>query len=324
VFFIELSQSNFDLFNRRSFFQGDGQKFRLKAQVGSQSSELVLAFEEPWLFEQELALGFQVYRTESDYTSSLYNELRAGFAVYLRSRLFELVEGRLSYRLENVDIFDVSGTLSPEILELLGKSTVSKIGLTLLRDTRDNLITTTRGSQLQAIFELAGGPLGADENYYRLEGQVVQYVPLFDFQQQVLEVAGRLGVIQEYGDSNDVPFYDRYFLGGPQSLRGFEYRKVGPTDEFDEPIGGKTLGYLTREDSIDIGHPVRYAAFYEAGLLNRGSFDFNPGGFNDDFGIGVRFFVLGSPLRLDYGIPLTTSSKNKAGNQFNFSFGTRF
>ena len=78
VVFAEITQSNFDLFNRRSFFQGDGQKFRLRFQIGSQSSEVVLAFEEPWLFERELALGFQAFRTTSEYNSSYYQEIRTG------------------------------------------------------------------------------------------------------------------------------------------------------------------------------------------------------------------------------------------------------
>ncbi|MDF3057228.1 MAG: bamA, partial [Rariglobus sp.] len=76
VVFAELTQSNFDLFNRRSMFQGDGQKFRLRLQVGSRSSEAILSFEEPWLFEQQLALGFSLFRSESDYNSSFYQEVR--------------------------------------------------------------------------------------------------------------------------------------------------------------------------------------------------------------------------------------------------------
>ncbi len=103
----EVSQGNFDLFNWRSGFQGDGQKFRFRASVGTTSNQVLIAFEEPWLFEQRLAFGVEIYRTESDYNSADYNELRTGFELYLRRRLFELVEARLSYRMELVDIFDV-------------------------------------------------------------------------------------------------------------------------------------------------------------------------------------------------------------------------
>ncbi|MEC8280281.1 MAG: BamA/TamA family outer membrane protein, partial [Verrucomicrobiota bacterium] len=107
VLYFELSQGNFDLFNWRSGFQGDGQKFRFRASMGSRSNELLIAFEEPWLFEQRLAFGAELFRAESEYNSADYNELRTGFELYLRRRLFELVEARFSYRLELVDIFDV-------------------------------------------------------------------------------------------------------------------------------------------------------------------------------------------------------------------------
>ncbi|MEC8220384.1 MAG: POTRA domain-containing protein, partial [Verrucomicrobiota bacterium] len=110
VMYFEVLQSNFDLFNWRSGFQGDGQKFRFRASTGTTSNQVLIGFEEPWLFEQRLAFGVEIYRTESDYNSADYNELRTGFELYLRRRLFELVEARLSYRLELVDIFDVAGT----------------------------------------------------------------------------------------------------------------------------------------------------------------------------------------------------------------------
>ena len=81
ILFAEVTQGNFDLFNWRSFFQGDGQKFRLRAQLGSRSNEFVLYFEEPWLFEQRLAAGFELYRRETEYIST-FSERRAGFEVF--------------------------------------------------------------------------------------------------------------------------------------------------------------------------------------------------------------------------------------------------
>ena len=107
-------------------------------------------------------------------------------------------------------------------------------------------------------------------------------------------------------------------------LRGFEYRDVGPKDSVNEPVGGKTYGMFTAEYAFDVVKPVRFAFFYDAGFVNAKAYDFNPTGYNDDFGIGLRLFVAGAPLSLDFGIPLTGDKTNKKGNQFNFSFGTRF
>jgi outer membrane protein insertion porin family len=350
VVFAEVTQSNFDFKNRKSFFQGDGQKFRLRFQIGSQSSEVILAFEEPYLFERELALGFQLYRQTSDYNSSYYEEIRTGGQVYLRKRLFNWLEGKLTYTYEVVDIGNVASSAPIEILLAAGKTTTSKLGFTLTQDTRDKIINTTRGNYATLEGDVAGGPLSGDNNYYRLEFRGSKFFPVAEFQEQVLSVLGRTGVIESFGDSakphditlllpdatgnlsyqtipgyvRDVPFYDRYFLGGPQDLRGFEYRMVGPKDSVGEPIGGKTYGFLSLEYSFDVVKPVRFAIFYDAGFVNADAYDFNPAQFNDDFGFGLRLFVAGAPLSLDFGIPLTSDKYNKKGTQFNFSFGTRF
>ena len=324
VIFTEVTQSNFDLFNRRSFFQGAGQKFRLRLQLGSQSSEIILAFEEPWLFQRELALGFQIFRTTSDFNSAFYEEVRTGGQIYLRKRLFGFVEGTLTYTYEIVDIANVDPTASQAILDLSGQTKVSRLGFSLLRDTRNKIVNTTDGNRVEFVTELAGGPLSGDVNYYRLEAKGSQFLPVFEFQEQVLAFIGRIGVVESFGKSSSVPFFDRFFIGGPQTLRGFEFREVGPKDAFGEPVGGKSYGFFSAEYTFDLVKPIRFALFYDAGFVNLDAYDFNPRDFNDNFGFGLRLFVAGAPLSLDFGIPLTTDRFNKKGSQFNFSFGTRF
>ena len=347
VIFSEITQSNFDLFNRRSFFQGDGQKFRLRFQIGSQSSEVVLAFEEPYFLERELALGFQIFRQTSDFNSSFYREIRTGGEVYLRKRLFNWLESRLSYSYQVVDITNVSAGAPPQILFAQGKSTTSKLGLSFTQDSRDKIINTTRGNFGSLDLGLAGGPLGGDNNYYSMEFRGSKFFPIAEFQEQVLSVIGRAGVVDSFGQSNKertltftdpvtglpvtsapfvpgVPFFDRYFLGGPQTLRGFEFRTVGPKDVNGVEIGGNTYGFLSLEYSMDIVKPVRFAVFYDAGFVNPNAYNFSPAAYNDNIGFGLRLFVAGAPLSLDFGKPLTGDKFNKKGTQFNFSFGTRF
>ncbi len=237
IVFAEISQSNFDLFNRKSFFQGDGQKFRLRLQLGSRSSEATLSFEEPWFLERELALGFSLYRSSSDFFSNVYQETRTGAEVYLRKRLFELVEGRLGYTIELVDIADVDRQTAPFLIDEEGERSVSKLTFKLSRDTRDRLNNTTRGNRVELGTELAGGAFGGETDYYRVELRAAQFYKTFDTLNQVISFIGRVGVIDEYGDSDRVPFFDRLFLGGPNSLRGFENRQVGPKDEVGLPDG---------------------------------------------------------------------------------------
>ncbi len=326
IFFAELSQSNFDLFNYRSRFQGAGQKFRFRLQVGSRSNEVVLAFEEPWLFDRELALGFQVYRSESEFFSAAFDELRTGFEVYLRKRLIELLEGRLSYQFEVVDIFNVSegpDGASQFIQNEAGKRSVSKVGVSLLRDTRDSLLVTTRGNRFEFRTEVAGGPFAGDTDYYKFELRGSQFFPIFETQTQVLSFVGRTGVLDHFRPSDEVPFFDRFFLGGPNTLRGFNFREVGPHVAGD-PRGGQTYGFFSTEYSLTLVDPIRFAVFYDAGFVNEDFADFETGGYNDNYGFGLRILIMGAPLRLDYGIPITTDDHNDRGGRFSFSFGTRF
>ena len=324
--FAEISQSNFDLFNTHSFFQGAGQKFRLRLQIGSLSSEAILSFDEPWFLQKQLGVGFSVFRTTSDYNSSFYSEIETGFEVHARKHLFELWNGQLGYTYEVVGIQNVSPSASPIIQALAGDNALSKVGLSLERDTRDKIINTTSGNRVELNFNFAGGPLGGSKlnEFYSMEFRGSQFFPVFEAQTQVLALLARGGVINNYGSASNVAYYNKWYLGGPEDLRGFEYRDVSPRDQFGEPIGGKTYGFIGAEYSLDIVSPIRFAVFYEAGFVNSGAYDFNPRNYNDDFGVGLRLFVAGAPLRLDFGIPITGDKFNKKGNQFNFSFGTRF
>ena len=323
--FAEVTQGNFDLFNRRSFFQGDGQKFRARLQLGSLSSEVLISFEEPWLFERQLAVGFSVYRTSSDFNSQFYTQVSTGGEVYLRKRLFELVDGKLSYTYETVEISDVDPSAISSIPP--GKDVVSRVGFQLLRDTRDKIIGTTAGNRVELNFNIAGGILGGDADYYKIEFRGSQFYPIFEFQEQVISVILRGGTVDIYDDSIVVPYYERFYLGGPNTLRGFEFNSVGPRSSQNFLLGGGSYGLLSIEYSLDVVSPIRVAAFYDAGFVNEDAYDFNPSQIYDNVGVGVQLFVAGAPLRLDYAIPLTGKNRTgdgDGGGQFNFSFGTRF
>ncbi|MDG1301916.1 MAG: outer membrane protein assembly factor BamA [Opitutae bacterium] len=344
VVYFELTQGNFDLFNYRSGFRGDGQKFRFRASLGSTSNEVLIAFEEPWLFEQRLAFGVELFRTESDYNSSDYNELRTGFELYLRRRLFELVEARMSYRFEMVEIFDVdfrtSNPAEPDrpdgsrpndgiadVYQAADGETdiVSKVGLSLLRDTRNSLMFTRSGNRTTLSSELAG--IGGDVNYLKLEARTAQFIPTFDKYDQTFSIIGRIGTASPYGDSDEVPFYDRFYLGGPDSLRGFEHRDVGPRDSDDdeEAVGGNSYGMLSFEYGFRLAEPLGLVAFYDCGFVNQSDYDFSPSDYASNWGVGARIILMGSPLKLDLGFPLTVPNDAEGnGAQFNFSFGTRF
>ena len=163
-------------------------------------------------------------------------------------------------------------------------------------------------------------------SYLKLEGRTAHFIPTFDTLEQTFSVVSRVGSVAPYGDSDVVPFYDRFYLGGPDTLRGFDHRDVGPRDkdDEDESIGGNSYGMVSFEYSFRVAEPLGLVVFYDWGFVNEGEYDFNPSDYADNWGVGARIIMMGSPLKLDLGIPITSPDGQAGGTQFNFSFGTRF
>lgn len=320
---VEISQSNFDITNWRHGFQGAGQKFRAVARFGKKTNSFTLTFEEPWVCERELAFGVNIFRTEAKYYSSEYDQLTAGFEIYLRKRLFGLVDGQLYYMFEVIDIDNVAKNAAPIIKAEAGKRTVSKVGIGLAYDTRDQIIYPNCGTYLTLNSFIAGGILGGETKYSQLEFTAAQWYPLFDLCNQIFLIGARTGTLMPYGGQS-VPFFDRFFLGGPETLRGFGYRQVGPKQD-GQPIGGNTYARATAEYSVKVIDCVRFVVFYDWGFVNSGTLDWSPGGYNDNWGVGLRIFILNAPLRLDWGFPIRgTDGNDDKRVKFNFSFGTTF
>ena len=107
-----------------------------------------------------------------------------------------------------------------------------------------------------------------------------------------------------WGSGVEVPIFDRLFLGGSNDFRGFDFRAVSPRDINSEPIGGKTLARFTIEETFPITPKIRFATFFDAGMVNADAYDFNTSQLATDVGVGLRLDLPIGPLRIDYGIPL--------------------
>lgn len=318
--FAEFQQSNFDLFNYRNKFRGGGQKFRFRVQIGTRSTSIIQSLEEPMLFGRELALGYDLYHKSNRYVSSDYNTVDTGMKLYFARRVIENVRAELYYKVDNYEITDIETDASFVRAEE-GYTLLSRGGLTLSRDTRDDVIFPTSGNRIRLNGEVVGGPFMGDCDYYGLDLQAAQWFPIVGYDQS-LKIGGRIGTLQTYGGSY-VPFFERLYLGGPYNLRGFRYGHVGPF-EGDEPEGGQSRAYITAEYTIRLLDELRLAFFYDGGYVNRDSFDFSPNDWNDDIGFGFRILMLGALMNIDFGFPIHTGDNNDDGMRLQFSFGTNF
>ena len=210
---------------------------------------------------------------------------------------------------------------SPLLLSQAGDKLVSKVGLTLSYDTRNSVFLPNRGQYTDLLTEVAGGPLGADVNFYRFEMGTAWYFK-GPFKDHVLEVAARAGTVVPYGGTTDIPLFYRYFLGGANTLEAYKYHDVGPRDVTGEPIGGNTYDFAVAEYSIPIIERLRFALFYEIGNVYSKAYDFNVTDYTDNWGVGIRLNIprLG-PLRLDYGLPLRHDPALGNSGRFQFTVG---
>jgi len=344
VGFAEVTQGNFDLFHPPTF-TGGGQKLRLRVQLGTERQDYLASFIEPWFLGRKLQLGVDLYHRELNFQSleSLYDERRTGAHVSLMRALgSDFLIGSVGYRLESVGI-DFNDTppsrgggykgspgkipgIPQDLLDEEGNALLSKFETSLAYDTRNSTTLPDKGQRTELSTEIAG-PFGGEKDFYKLELKSHWYFRGF-FEGHVLELLGGTGVADSYGDTDSVPFYDRYYLGGLYSMRGFEYRSISPREprrpnerQSKEPIGGNTYYFASAEYSLPIIDRLRFAVFYDIGNVMYDSYSYNFSDFNDNWGIGLRLNLPIGPLRLDYGIPIHHDKYNDSSGRFQFGVG---
>jgi outer membrane protein insertion porin family len=345
--FVEMTQGNFDLFNWPSF-TGGGQKLRLRLQIGLKRQDEILSFVEPWFLDKKLSLGFDLFHHAANYLSTEYNEQSTGASLSLEKAFTEFLRGQIQYSIQYISI-DVDQSASPELQSQNNSLLRSSIAGTVTYDNRDSVFLTTRGTRTELNAEVAGGGLGGDVNVYKLNLQSSVFFPLPN--QQVIELLGAARVVDAFGateangtnvtetvaNSNGpvgsgsvrrrvdpVPIFDRLFLGGANTLRGFAFRDVGPRDVKDQPIGGNTSLNGTAEYSYPIIERVRGAVFFDVGNVFPNAYDVTVSDLKSDAGIGLRLNLPIGPLRLDYGYPIMTDRLTGRGGKFQFSVGYQF
>ena len=303
VGFLEISQGNFDIGAWPPV--GGGQKLKLRAELSSTREEYRLSFVEPWFLDRKLALGLEVYRRGVDYED--YQVDRLGAAISVTPSLPYGLRLNLRYGVEDVsDIGDTSAYTLAETGELVTFSEPghfdSEFGVTLSRDTRDHPFFPSRGTKVSLGTSLMGGPLGGDTDLYRASLGIRQYfTPWYG---HVLMLRTQYDVVAEFDDTASVPYSERLFVGGGRTLRGFDYREVGPKalpvagGRYRE-YGGRSRAFATAEYSIPLSQEFRIATFYDIGGAWLDPYEFQPESMASSYGVGLRLNLPGFPIRID-------------------------
>lgn len=301
-------------------FLGRGLKLKVSGSLGGSSTTYSLGITDPYFLDSEWTLGFEVYKSEREYDDYDDNRtgaaIRAGHPVTRNSKLY------LTYRYEEKEIIITDDDIdSAIILDSEGESTLSSVTTEWVRKNTDDYQDPSRGGITKVSLEYAG--LGGTDNFFKSVASHRHFFPLF--WGTVFSVHGEVGYITRTSDES-VPLGEKFFLGGINTIRGFETREVGPTDPDDstEFIGGEKMGYFNFEYLFPIAKELglKGVLFYDTG----NAWDESENYFSDmrnSVGAGIRWLSPLGPLRFEYGYNLSPRNDEK-DSVFEFSIGKAF
>jgi outer membrane protein insertion porin family len=304
---IDLSQNN---------FLGRGWLATIKIRAGAKIQQGQLSFTEPWLFDRPLAAGFDLFSTQRQFLEYDYRTLGGGLR--LSHPFEEFWRWHLGYRLTQDDILHVRFPDDTFLRDETGTRVTSLVSGTIARDSRDSVQTPSRGGQIIWSTDLAG--LGGDHHYSKTTAFMTYFQPVWFGH----ILSGRAEGGYGFGLGNErLPVFERFFLGGPNSIRSFKTRQISPQDEFGTRIGGTSEVLGNVEYLIPLPFDIRLAAFFDIGNVYGFKTKFDLTDLRKAAGGGIRWVSPFGAVRVDYGFNLDRRPGEKAAN-FHFSVGSPF
>ncbi|HAO20991.1 MAG TPA: outer membrane protein assembly factor BamA [Desulfobacteraceae bacterium] len=303
---------------QRNLF-GLGQILELRGQIGSVTQRYTLSFTEPWLFDIPLSAGFDIYNWKRDYDTYYRDSkgatVRFGYPVFDYTRLY------LSYGYDVSDIEEVTEDASTLVLDMQGRYITSSVTTTLRYDSRDKAFNPTEGGDHSVSVQYAG--IGGDVGFTKYIAEAGQYFPLFWGTTGLLHARG--GAVQQTADKK-LPDYERFYLGGINSLRGFRWSDVCLYDENGEKIGGTAFVQFNVEYIIPLIKEAGVVGvlFYDTGNVYDGYSNINFSGLRQTAGFGFRWYSPMGPLRIENGYILDPKEGESRSGRWEFTMGGAF
>jgi outer membrane protein insertion porin family len=303
---------------------GRGQTLKFKVQWGSTRQLFMLSFVEPYLFDKEIYGKADLYKQEQDYDG--YKLKTNGFSLGVGKSFGEYVSTSLKFSYDNSLVTDITSTAPFALQKQLNSYgdliITNALSWSITRDSRDFYLDPKTGSRNSVFVEYAGGPLGGDPNFIKTIGDSAWYFPMF--WDTVVMFRGRYGYVESLIDK-PIPLGERFYVGGPSTLRGFRYGSAGPMDaELNRLGGNKELIY-----NIEYTFPIVPAArlkgvlFYDIGKAfdNYETVKFSE--LRQTWGFGFWWFSPIGPLRFEWG-NIIDKKPDDQPSKFEFSIGTLF
>ena len=331
-------------------FLGLGETFQISAQSGRRTKNYQIAITEPYLFDRPITAGFDIFKRKLTYETFTnvvgYTDDRSGISfttgVPIGRKGFNRLFANYSFQLINIEgLSELLGidpnapvtdptqpVFDPFLFGEEGRRKESTISPSFVHNTVDNPYTPRSGKKFTFTPQFAGGPLGGSVNYFKPDAEFIWYIP--HFKKTALGIRAEASWIKQYGDTQLLPIYQRFFLGGETQIRGVNIRTVGPVTINPatgqaQALGGNKFVLFNGEYYFDVGGPLRLLLFFDAGQAYSEGQNIDLKQLRTSTGVELRFImpVLNVPFRLIYAWnPNRDAFQPKS--TFKFAVGTTF
>ncbi|MGE5257972.1 MAG: outer membrane protein assembly factor BamA [Hyphomicrobiales bacterium] len=302
--------------SERNLF-GFGQTLAVRGQLGAKTQKYVLSFTEPWLFDIPLSAGAEAYKW--DYQFDEYDKDSIGGNLKFSYPIYEYVRGYLTYNYDLTDIRHVQDTAAESIQQDQGRHIKSSISPMVKYDSRDSNFNAKEGSVHSIQYEFAG--VGGDVGFNKVIGETGWYFPLG---WKLVGLAhGRAGYVNQL-PTWDLPDYEKFYLGGMNSVRGGNRDDLAPKEN-GSPVGGEKF----LQGNFEVKFPLVEEAgvfgiiFLDTGAVYKTTETWETHGVATA-GPEIRWMSPIGPIRLAYGWYLNPRPDDKSTGGFEFSMASAF
>jgi len=298
---------------------GKGLYLKFRADLSARRTNYKISLRDPWFLDKPVSATFSVYNEEVDYLD--YDKKATGASVGFGKEITEYIGGNITYNIEQAEITNIDSDASEIIKDQEGTKLTSSISPSIWRDSRNNFLDPTEGSKNALYTSIAG--LGGDNYYWKAVADSLWYVPAP--LKTTFSVRGRAGYATGYAGEK-LPLYERFYVGGINTIRGLGFGEGGPRDDEGEVIGGNWEMIINTELIFPLIEDIRLKGlvFFDYG----GAFDEDKSfEFSEDMrstaGVGVRWMSPLGPIRLEYGFNLDPK-QDENDSKLEFSMGGVF
>jgi len=305
---------------------GRGWKASLNSQFGARRTLYSIDFRDPHFLDSDFSLLLGAHKTKVEYTD--FEKESAGGKVGLGYHFSRFVNVSVSLRADETEILPVSGAVplfnvQEEILK--GVQQTRSVGFNVTRNTTDKFIDPSRGGVQSASVEYAGGPLGGDSQFVKYFLNAKKFYPMSA--STVFSWNLVWGHVIPTEGGAEVPLFERFFLGGPYSIRGFRSRVISPRDpNTGELIGGNKELFANLEYQFPLVKEISFKGvfFFDVGnTWEQGAWPGKDQGLWAAYGMGVRWYSPMGPLRFEWGWNLNRP-EGQPKRVMEFTIGTAF